>query len=55
MQQEERLELTVEPELMEKLYTEKGCGCFANGLLEEWVKEVFQMNLLMVKNDEKRA
>ncbi|KAF3591794.1 hypothetical protein DY000_02027588 [Brassica cretica] len=34
----ERFELTVEPELIEKLY--RRCGYFANSVLEEWVKEV---------------
>ncbi|KAF2577688.1 hypothetical protein F2Q68_00006682 [Brassica cretica] len=47
-QHEERFGFTVEPELIEKFY--RGCGFFANGLFEEWVKDVFQTGLITVKN-----
>ncbi|KAJ0250865.1 Protein SMAX1-LIKE 4 [Hirschfeldia incana] len=52
-QHEERFGFTVEPELIEKFY--RGCGFFANGLFEEWVKDVFQTGLVTVKNGGKEG
>lgn len=52
-QREERFGFTVDAELIEKFY--KGCGFFANGLFEEWVKEVFQRGLVTVKNGGKEG
>ncbi|CAH8364279.1 unnamed protein product [Eruca vesicaria subsp. sativa] len=52
-QHEERFRFTVEPELIKKFY--RGCGFFANGLLEEWVKDVFQTGLETVKNGGKEG
>ena len=52
-QHEERFGFTVQPELIEKFY--KGCGFFANGLFEKWVKDVFQTGLVTVKNGGKEG
>ncbi|XP_010436338.1 PREDICTED: protein SMAX1-LIKE 4-like [Camelina sativa] len=52
-QREERFGFTVDAELIERFY--KGCGFFANGLFEEWVKEVFQTGLVTVKNGGKEG
>ncbi|CAN8326523.1 unnamed protein product [Cochlearia groenlandica] len=45
---EERFKLSIDAELIKKFY--KGCGFFANGVFEEWVKEVFKTGLVTVKN-----
>lgn len=52
-QREERFGFTVDAELIEKFY--EGCGFFANGLFEEWVKEVFERGLVTVKNGRKEG
>lgn len=52
-QREERFGFTVDAGLIEKFY--KGCGFFANGLFEEWVKVVFQTGLVTVKNGGKEG
>ncbi|CAA7048829.1 unnamed protein product [Microthlaspi erraticum] len=52
-QREERFGFTVDEDLIDKFY--KGCGFFANGLFEEWVKEVFQTGLETVKNGGKEG
>ncbi|KAL1210593.1 Protein SMAX1-LIKE 4 [Cardamine amara subsp. amara] len=52
-QREERFGFTIDAELMEKFY--EGSGFFANGLFEEWVKEVYQTGLLTVKNGGKEG
>ncbi|CAH2077523.1 unnamed protein product [Thlaspi arvense] len=52
-EREERFRFTVDAELIEKFYKE--CGFFANGLFEEWLKEVFQTGLVTVKNDGKEG
>lgn len=52
-QREERFGFTMDEELIDKFY--KGCGFFANGLFEEWVKEVFQTGLVTAKNGGKEG